>query len=119
AVGVDGVAGAVGPVDRVRGSGRGTKRRRDGVLGSGSWVLNGGVFGNLCLVPDAALEGLVDAVLGPGLGEGFEFDVGGFAADAAVLGLNRLHLVEAQEEVGVASQAGELLIGQVADRDVG
>lgn len=44
----------------------------------------------------------MDAVFAPGLGEGFELDVGGFAIESLVVGLDGLHLVEGEEEVPFA-----------------
>jgi hypothetical protein len=79
AVGVELVPRAVGPVDGV-------------------------VFEIVGSVGDGGFEGLVDAVLGPGLGEGFELDGGGLAVERFVLVADGAHLVEVEEEVGVAAE---------------
>ncbi len=70
-------------------------------------------------VVDGGFEGLVDAVLGPGLGEGFEFDVGGVSAQGLVVVLDGLHLVEVEEEVSFAREFFELMVVELADGDVG
>lgn len=91
-IGGDGVAGAVIPVD-------------------------GGVAGGKREF-DVGFEGFVNAVLAPGLGEGFQFDVRGIAALALVFGLDGGHLFGRHEEVGIATQFGELFGIQAANGDV-
>lgn len=61
----------------------------------------------------------MDAVLGPGLGEGFELDGGGFAAECFVLVADGAHLVEVEEEVSVPAECFEVCVGEAPDRDVG
>ncbi len=48
-----------------------------------------------------AFQGLMRAVLRPGLGEGFQLDVGGLAAQDAEMGLNGLHLRQVEGELAV------------------
>ena len=57
---------------------------------------------------DGAFQGFVDAMLAPGLGESFEFDVGGVAFELAEIGLDGLHLAEVEEEVAFAGEVLEL-----------
>ena len=86
------------------------------LVGAGAELLAG-------LIPDfdldGALERLVDAVLAPGLGEGLEFDVGRLAAGRAEVVLDRLHLGQREEQVLLAGEGFELVIGEVAQGDVG
>ncbi len=60
----------------------------------------------------------MDAVLAPGLGERFEFEVGRFAAGLAVVGLDRLHLVEREEQVRLARELAQRVVVEVAQRHV-
>lgn len=80
------------------------------------WVLLAGARVD-ALVVDGAFESLVDTVLAPGLGEGFQFDLVGFAAEGLVVGANGLHLGQIQKEVAVAAEPGEGSIVQISDRD--
>ena len=70
-------------------------------------------------VVDGAFEGFVDAVLAPGLGEGFEFDVGGLAVLVAVVLLDALHLFEREEEVAVAAEGFEAGVVEITEGDTG
>ena len=65
-----------------------------------------------------ALQRLVDAVLAPGLGDGLQLGVRRVAALLPEIRLHRLHLRERQEQMTLAAEPGELLVGQVAHRDV-
>ena len=68
---------------------------------------------------DQALQGLVDAVLGPGLGERFEFDVGGVALQGAEMRLDRLHLVQGQAQAALARQLHQAGIVERGEGDLG
>ena len=57
---------------------------------------------------DLALERLVGAVLGPGLGQGFQFGVGWVAADGSEVGLDGTHLGEVQRQLAVTAKGGAL-----------
>ena len=57
-------------------------------------------------------------VLAPGLGKRLELDLTRLAAEAAVLALERLHLVERQEEVPFARELLELCVGELRDGDL-
>ena len=54
------------------------------------------------VVVDCCFEGLVDAVLGPGLGEGLELDVRGFTIEGDVLVADCTHLIQREEQVSLA-----------------
>ena len=62
-------------------------------------VARGGMVGGLgrLVIADAALQRLVHAMLGPGLGQRLQLDVGGVAPRLTVVVLNRLHLCQRQE----------------------
>ncbi len=53
---------------------------------------------------DLALERLVRAMLRPGLGQRFQLDVGGIAAEFAEVSLDRLHLGEIERKLTVAAE---------------
>ncbi len=91
AIGLDLVAGAIGPVDEIVGGG--------------------------LAVADLALERLVDAVLGPGLCEGFQFDLTWVAAERGVVLLHSDHLIERKEEVGLAGEFCEVRFAEADDLD--
>ena len=64
-------------------------------------------------ITNASGERLVAAMLAPGLGDGFQFNIGRIAADGLELGLNRLHFD--QREIQLALQA-ETLQSRVVHR---
>ncbi len=64
---------------------------------------------------DAGAEGLVDAVLGPGLGQGFQLHIGGIPALGHVEGLDCAHLGRIQGEEPVPAEGEQLRVGQGAD----
>jgi len=65
------------------------------------------------LVTNCGFQGFVDAVFGPGLGEGFEFDFRGLPALPLVFFLDFQHLFGAEEEVRISGQALELRFVEV------
>ena len=77
------------------------------------------VDGLFAVVLDDSPEGLVHAVLGPRLGQGLEFDVRRLAAQRLVVLLNGLHLRQRQEQVRLARQGLEVVVGQRPERHLG
>gem|GEM_PF-6813102 len=69
-------------------------------------------------VADAAFERFVDAVFAPGLGEGFQFDVGRVAASLLEVLLHRFHFFQRQEQMRLAAHFFQGVVVQIAQRDV-
>jgi len=59
---------------------------------------------------DEAFEGFVDAVFRPGLGEGFEFDVGGVSAEFGEVVLDCAHFLEVEAEGHVGADLHEAFV---------
>ena len=66
---------------------------------------------------DASLERLVGAVLGPGLGQGLQFGVGGVAAGRGEVSLDRSHLAGVERQQPVPAEVGQLLVVQAGQRN--
>ena len=67
---------------------------------------------------DPPSQGLVRAVLAPGLGQGFELAVGRVAAEPGEVPLDGLHLGEAERELARPAQLQERLVVHRAERHV-
>ena len=68
-------------------------------------------------IVDFGFEGLVLAMFRPGLGQDFQFDVGGIAVQRLKFSLNRPHLREGEEQHALDAQPLQGFIIQTADRD--
>jgi hypothetical protein len=62
-------------------------------------------------------KGFVDAVFAPGLGQGFQFDIGGVALFALVITADGLHLCEVEGQPPVGADLLEVVVGCVAEGD--
>ncbi len=67
---------------------------------------------------DAGPERLVHTVLGPGLGEGLEFGVGGRTSLGGEVRLDRLHFGQIEGEDPILGQAEEVVVAQLGERHV-
>ncbi len=67
---------------------------------------------------NGAFERFMNAVLAPGLGDRLQFDVGGLALLGTEVFLDGLHLGQREEQVAVAAELCELVVGKIAQLNV-
>ncbi len=68
-------------------------------------------------VPNAGFEGLVDAVLAPGLSQHFQLSVGGVAPLAAVVGPDGAHLLQVEGQATLPADGLQHGVVGVPQRD--
>ena len=69
------------------------------------------------LIPDRRLEGLMDAMFRPGLGEGFQFNLLRVSLQTSILRLDGSHFIEAQKHVTLSGKRRQGFIVHVANRN--